>query len=155
MAANKTLKVVKTFLRWCVGHGILDKSAADGVPLPTKEMARDRILADEDLARVIIAARTMGGPYGRIVEFLALTGQRREEVARANRVEFDLGQSNWTIPKTRTKHGKVYIVHLSRQSLAVLRACEGRPLISFHPRKRLTNGPAISPKLLPLSGAMI
>jgi integrase len=124
VAANKTLKVVKTFLRWCVGHGILDKSPADGVPLPTKEIARDRILTDEELARVIIAAQKIGGPYGGIVEFLALTGQRREEVARASRVEFDLAQRTWTIPKARTKNGKVHIVHLSGQSLAVLRACK-------------------------------
>jgi integrase len=124
VAANKTLKVVKTFLRWCVGHGILDKSPADGVPLPTKEIARDRVLSDEELARVIIAARTMGGAYGGIVEFLALTGQRREEVARATHDEFDVGQRTWTIPKSRTKNGKAHIVHLSRPSLAVLRACE-------------------------------
>jgi integrase len=124
VAANKTLKVVKTFLHWCVGQGILDKSPADGVPLPTKEVSRDRILSDEELARVIIAARKIVGPYGGIVEFLALTGQRREEVARAIRVEFDIGQRTWTIPKARTKNGKVHIVHLSRQSLAVLRACE-------------------------------
>jgi integrase len=126
VAANKTLKVVKTFLRWCVGHGILDKSPADGVPLPTKEIARDRILSDQELARVIIAARKIGGPYGGIVEFLALTSQRREEVARATSVEFDIAQRIWTIPRVRTKNGKVHIVHLSRQSLAVLRACETR-----------------------------
>ena len=82
IAANKALKVIKTFLRWCVGRAILDQSPADGVPLPTKETARDRILTDDELARVIIAARKMGNPYSGIVELLALTGQRREEVAR-------------------------------------------------------------------------
>jgi len=131
VAANKTLKVVKTFLRWCVGQGILENSPGDGVPLPTKEVARDRILSDDELARVIITARTIGGPYGGIVEFLALTGQRREEVARATRVEFDIGQRTWTIPKVRTKNGKVHIVHLSRQSLAVLRSCETCPPYVF------------------------
>src|SRR5690242_10217782 len=44
VAANKTLKAVKTFLRWCVGRAILDQSPAEGVPLPTKEVARDRVL---------------------------------------------------------------------------------------------------------------
>jgi integrase len=109
-----------------VGRGILDKSPADGVPLPIKEIARDRVLSDEELARVILAALRIGGPYGGIVEFLALTGQRREEVARATRVEFDLGQRTWTIPKARTKNGKVHIVHLSKQALAILRTCETR-----------------------------
>src|SRR6516162_10205566 len=42
IAANKTLKCIKTFLRWCVGRGVLDQSPADGVPLPAKETARDR-----------------------------------------------------------------------------------------------------------------
>jgi Phage integrase central domain len=36
-AANKTLKSIKTFLRWCVGRAILDQSPAEGVPLPTRK----------------------------------------------------------------------------------------------------------------------
>jgi Arm DNA-binding domain len=36
VAANKTLKTVKTFLRWCVGRAVLDRSPADGVPLPAR-----------------------------------------------------------------------------------------------------------------------
>jgi len=80
-AANKTLKSLKTFLRWCVSQAILDQSPAEGVPLPTKEVARDRVLSDAELTRVVLAARNMGDPYGAIVELLALTGQRREEVA--------------------------------------------------------------------------
>src|ERR1700675_2794620 len=50
--ANQTLKVIKTFLRWCVGRAVLDQSPADGVPIPTKEVARDRVLNDDELARV-------------------------------------------------------------------------------------------------------
>ncbi len=91
IAANKALKAIKTFLRWCVGRAVLDQSPADGVPLPTKEVARDRVLSDDELARIILAAREMGGPYGGIIEFLVLTGQRREEAARATWDEFDLG----------------------------------------------------------------
>jgi hypothetical protein len=74
-AANKTLKSLKTFLRWCVGQAVLDQSPAEGVPLPTKEVARDRVLSDTELTQIILAARQMGGPYGAIVELLALTGQ--------------------------------------------------------------------------------
>src|SRR5258705_2243762 len=89
VAANKTLKSIKTFLRWCVGRAVLDQSPAEGVPLPRKEVARDRVLSDEELAQVILAARTIGGPYGVIVEMLALTGQRRDEVARIQGEELD------------------------------------------------------------------
>ena len=125
-AANKTLKSLKTFLRWCVGQAILDQSPAEGVPLPTKEVARDRVLDDSELTQVILAARNIGGPYGAIVELLALTGQRREEVACLHWEELDLAQRIWMIPKARTKNAKAHIVHLSRQALAVLKRADQR-----------------------------
>src|SRR6202035_1255456 len=90
IAANKTLKSIKTFLRWCVGRAVLDQSPGDGIPMPTKEVPRDRVLSDEELARVILAARQIGGPYGGIVELLVLTGQRREEAAQCPWDEIDL-----------------------------------------------------------------
>jgi integrase len=128
--ANKTLKSIKTFLRWCVGRAVLDRSPAEGVPLPAREVARDRILDDKELAQVILAARRIGGPYGGIVELLALTGQRREEVAGLQREELDLAQRIWTIPKARTKNAKAHIVHLSNQALAVLKRADQRgPLV--------------------------
>jgi integrase len=130
VAANKTLKSIKTFLRWCVGRAVLDQSPADGVPLPTKEVARDRVLDDQELTQVILAARKVGGPYGGIVELLALTGQRREEVAGLSWEELDLKQRVWTIPKSRTKNAKVHVVHLCEQSLDVLkRARRQGPLV--------------------------
>jgi integrase len=120
VAANKTLKSVKTFLRWCVGRAVLDQSPAENVPLPSKEIARDRVLDDDELTQVILAARKMGGPYGGIVELLALTGQRREEVAGLQWAELDLAQRIWTLPKSRTKNAKAHVVHLSEQSMAAL-----------------------------------
>ena len=121
VAANQTLKSIKTFLRWCVGRAVLDLSPAENVPLPSKEIARDRILNDHELTRVILAARQTGGPYGGIVELLALTGQRREEVARLQWQELDLAQPIWMLPKSRTKNAKAHVVHLSEQSMAVLK----------------------------------
>jgi integrase len=121
VAANKTLKAIKTFLRWCVGRAVLDHSPAEGIPLPTREVARDRVLTDDELVRVIIAAREIGGPYGGIVELLALTGQRREEAARCLWEEIDLQNRVWSLPNLRTKNAKPHIVHLSDQAITVLR----------------------------------
>jgi integrase len=119
-AANKTLKSIKTFFKWCVGKAVLEKSPAEGVPLPGRERARDRVLSDFELAKVIQAARKMSGVYGGIVELLALTGQRREEVAQARWDEFDFQQRTWTIPKERTKNGKAHVVHLTKASVALV-----------------------------------
>jgi integrase len=126
VAANKALKATKTFLRWCMGRAVLDQSPAEGVPLPSKEVARDRVLDDNELGQVILAARKIGGPYGGIVELLALTGQRREEAAGLQREELDLLQRVWTLPKSRTKNAKTHVVHLSEQSMAVLKRADQR-----------------------------
>jgi integrase len=130
-AANKTLKSLKTFLGWCVGRAVLDQSPAEGVPLPVKEVARDRVLNDQELAQIILAAREIGGPYGGIVELLALTGQRREEVARMKWDELDLARRIWTIPKLRTKNAKEHVVHLSEQSMAVFKRVDKKEPFVF------------------------
>lgn len=134
VAANKALKTIKTFLHWCVGRAVLEQSPADGVPLPAKEVARDRVLTDLELTQVILAARKVGGPYGGIVELLALTGQRREEVAGTTWDEFDLDQRIWTLPKARTKNAKQHTVHLSAQAIAVLKRMkkQGPYVFSVH-----------------------
>ena len=62
IAANKALKAIKTFLLWCVGRAVLERSPADGVPLPAKQITRDRVLSDNELGQIILAARQLGGP---------------------------------------------------------------------------------------------
>jgi hypothetical protein len=62
VAANKSLKVVKSFFNWCVGRAIVERSPCEGVRAPTVERARDRVLADGELTGVIRAARQLGGP---------------------------------------------------------------------------------------------
>jgi integrase len=120
VGANKTLKVVRSFFGWCVGRAILERSPCDGVRAPTVEKARDRVLTDAELAGIIRAARRLGGPYGAIVEVLALTGQRRDEVARMNWDEVDLERRVWTLPAARTKNDKPHAVQLSAQAVAVI-----------------------------------
>jgi integrase len=153
VAANKALKSIKTFLRWCVGRAILDQSPAEGVPSPAKEVARDRVLSDDELARVILTARQINDRYGGIVELLALTGQRREEVARLAWDELDLTRRVWTIPKSRTKNAKPHVVQLSDQSIAVLKRVEkqGPYVFAVHGTKPFQNFAVAKRKLDELS----
>ena len=119
-AANKLLKVVKAFFGWCVGRAILDASPANGLVAPARERPRDRVLDDDELVLIIRAARQIDGAYGGIVELLALTGQRREEVAQLTWGEVDLASRTWTLPASRTKNGRPHFVHLSNEATAVL-----------------------------------
>jgi integrase len=147
VAANKALKVTRAFFSWCIGRAILERSPCEGVRAPTIEKTRDRVLTDDELASVLLAARAMGGSYGAIVEMLALTGQRREEVARMTWAEVDLARRIWSLPGTRTKNGKPHVVQLSDLAVAVIHpqsrfstlafpAGGGRPLSQFSSEKR-------------------
>ena len=128
-ASHRLLKTLKTFFRWCVGRAVIDFSPAEGISSPYREVSRDRILTDQELAAVILSSRRMPPPYGLIVEFLALTGQRREEVAQLKWDELDEKTRTWTIPGTRTKNKKVHIVHLSTPAWKVIEACSGEPYV--------------------------
>ena len=103
-----------------VGKAILEVSPCEGIQPPTREVARDRLLSDQELAAVLGAADAVGGPYGGIVTLLALTGQRREEVAQMSWDEICPETQTWTIPGRRAKNGKPHVVHLSGPAWAVL-----------------------------------
>ena len=128
-ASHRLLKTLKTFFRWCVGRAVIDFSPAEGISSSYREVSRDRVLTDQQLAAVIRAARRMPLPYGRIVEFLALTGQRREEVAQLKWEELDEKTRTWTVPGSRTKNKKIHIVHLSEPAWKVVEACSGEPYV--------------------------
>jgi integrase len=119
-ASHRLLKTLKTFFKWCVGRAVIDFSPAEGLSSGYRETSRDRVLTDQELAAIILSARKMPHPYGRIVEFLALTGQRREEVAQLKRDEFDETGRVWIIPGLRTKNKKAHIVHLSEPAWRVV-----------------------------------
>jgi integrase len=125
-AANKALKSINSYFRWAVGRALIERSPAEGIPLPAKVASRDRVLDDNELAAVILAVRQMRSPYSGIVELLALTGQRREEVAQMTWDEVDFDGHLWTIPKQRTKNSKTHLVHLSSRALLLLRSLEKR-----------------------------
>jgi len=119
-AGHRLLKTLKTFFRWCVGRAVIEISPAEGIRSSYREASRDRVLTDSELAAIIVGARQMPWPYGGIVEFLALTGQRRAEVVRASPIEIDPQARTWSIPGQRTKNGKAHIVHLSEPAWAVI-----------------------------------
>jgi integrase len=119
-AGYRLLKTLKTLFRWCMGRAVIESSPAEGLSTSYRESSRDRVLTDQELAAVIIAARQMPWPYGGIVEFLALTGQRREEVAQVKGEEFDGNTRTWMMPASRTKNRRAHIVHLSEPAWAVV-----------------------------------
>jgi integrase len=122
--ANRVLAAVRRFFNWCVGRGILEMSPCSGIAAPAREQPRHRVLSDEELGLVLEATRQIGFPFGSIVEVLALTGQRRDEVGRMAWEHLDFGRQLWVIPGEHAKNGRPHLVQLSAPVLALL---EGLP----------------------------
>ena len=83
-----------------------------------KERERDRVLTDDELRRIWIAATSSGGPWGGFIRLLLLTAARRNEVARMSWDEVSGGE--WTIPAGRYKTGVAVTLPLSKAALAIL-----------------------------------
>jgi integrase len=78
-----------------------------------------------------MAARQIGDPYGGIVEMLALTGQRREEVARCKWDEMEMASRTWELASQRTKNAKGHEVYLSDQAMVVLSRADKTGMFVF------------------------
>jgi integrase len=118
--AGRTLTVIRAFFNWCVGRGLIENSPCMGLIPPPAGRPRDRVLSDDELATVLRTGMTLPDPFGPIVMFLALTGQRRSEVANMRWEELDLDKGVWTIPARRTKTRRSHVVHLTPQMVALL-----------------------------------
>jgi integrase len=56
-----------------------------------------------------------------MVQFLLLSGQRRDEARAIVRVELDLANRMWRLPDDRTKNGREHHVPLSDSAVAILK----------------------------------
>lgn len=122
VAANRTLTAVKTFFNWCVARDIISASSCVGVKPPTAEHARDRILTDAELRLLWAATEEIGWPFGRMVQMLIATGQRRNEVAQMRWSEIDLKGRLWTLPRERVKNDRPHTVPLSTMAISILKS---------------------------------
>jgi integrase len=78
---------------WAVDRDLIERSPCDGiraVRIHGSPEARDRVLSDDELRRVWLAADATPYPYGPLVKMLILTGQRRGEIAGATWGEINL-----------------------------------------------------------------
>jgi integrase len=121
--ANRVLAAMRKFFNWLVSQAILEASPCAGIGAPTAERSRDRVLTDDELGRVLKAAQLLDYPFGVIVQLLAHTGQRREEVAGMRWSELDLKKQLWTLPGARTKNKRMHDVALTPQVVELIKGC--------------------------------
>lgn len=100
---------------WAVERGDLDRSPFAGLGVPKPVASRTRVLSEAELIGVLLASMdpTMAGPFGYLIRFLLITGQRRDEVAGMMWEELDQERRTWTIPADRSKNHKQHVVPLT------------------------------------------
>ncbi|MGO1080146.1 tyrosine-type recombinase/integrase [Inquilinus sp. CA228] len=126
--ANRTIAAGQHLLNWAEEHDLIATSPAQRVPLPSPKVKRDRHHTDNEIRLIWRASERLGYPYGKAVQMIALTGQRREEVSAMEWSELDLDGDDplWTIPPARSKNEKPHLVHLAPEAVALLRALPRR-----------------------------
>ncbi len=124
---NHILSRLRTFFRWCLERGLVDADPCDKLRKPGRTAARERVLSEEETAKVWNATAASIWPYGAVVRLLLLTGQRRNEVVGMRWAEIGVEAKVWTLPKERTKNGLEHRLPLSDAALDLIK---GLPMVS-------------------------
>jgi integrase len=108
--AARARGTLSSFFTWCMRMGIADNNPTIGAIRPQENAARDRVLSDDELARIWKACGD--DEYGKVVKLLILTACRRGEIGDMRWSEIDLERSTFTIPAARSKNGKPHTLPL-------------------------------------------
>ena len=116
--ANRVLAALRKLFNWALERDLVETNPCDRVKPPASEKARDRVLSDDELRALWKAADDLAWPFGRHLQMLILTGQRRDEVAGMKWRE--ISGDTWTLPRDRAKTDKAHEVPLSPPALSIL-----------------------------------
>jgi integrase len=120
--ANRTLARLRALFNWAIEKDRVSVSPVARMKLPTKELARDRVLSDDELRWFWAGCEEIDWPFGPLAKLLLLTLQRRDEVAGMEWLELNLAKRTWTIPREKAKNKRAHEVHLADAAIAVLRS---------------------------------
>jgi integrase len=117
--ANSTLAILGKVLNWHASRSddFVSPVVRGMARTNRSELARDRVLSDDELRKVWA---TNNGVFSGYVRFLLLTAARRNEAAQMEWAEVDGG--DWTLPAGRNKTGVDLVRPLSHQTQAILQA---------------------------------
>ena len=116
VAADRARSALSAMFAWAIGDGLADINPVIGTNKHAGMTSRDRVLSNEELARIWLALDD--DRYGRIVKLLILTGQRRDEIADLRRSE--ITESAIELPGERTKNKRQHVVPLSAPAKAII-----------------------------------
>jgi integrase len=117
--ANKSLAVLSRWFSWLVGRDVITVSPAMGVERPAKDVPRERILDDSEVAALWHVCDEEG-VFGSFVRVMLLTGTRRSEAAGMRWSEINEVTRLWSLPRERVKNAVAHTVPLAPQAWAII-----------------------------------
>jgi integrase len=120
--ADRALMAAKVLLAWHANRSEFISPLA-GVKRRTSiaDRARDRVLSDDELRAVWLAAeKDQTTPFGRYLMFTLLTAARRGESAGLKRAELNSDCTTWTIPAARYKTKRDTLIPLSAAARKII-----------------------------------
>jgi integrase len=125
--AHNLLGYARRIFNWAIARGVYGLESSPCDRMRPKEVigakkVRIRVLSNDELRALWRASEAMGYPYGPLFQLLAVTGQRKSEVAEARWSEFDLEKKLWEIPAERMKSDAGHAVPLSDEAMKILQS---------------------------------
>jgi integrase len=118
--ANRLLALVRKMFAWAQDADLVDANPARGVAAPHKEATRERLLSEDEIARLWSAWTEMGWPFGPLFKLLLLTGQPRSDIASMRLDDIQFTSRVWTPPGARAHGGRNHELPLSDFALELL-----------------------------------
>ncbi len=150
--SNRVLAAIRRLFGWALERDMIAANPAGGVRRVGKEVSRDRVLSDDELHAFWQATGAMDYPWQPLLRVLALTAQRRTEVANLRWQDLQDLESDtplWALPREATKADRAHSVPPAPEAAAILRILPrhegdyvfttgdgGRPVSGFTPVKR-------------------
>jgi integrase len=123
VAAARARTALSSMFNWAIREGLdIPANPVQGTNRPPEPGSRERVLTETELSTIWQASGN--DDYGRIVRFLLLTAQRREEVGSMRWSELDVISGLWRLPSERTKNHREHILPLVPAAMALLPARE-------------------------------
>ena len=121
--ASLSVRCIRPILKWAAapGRAYVGRDVTEISP-PATVQRRDRVLARDELARLLPVLQASDRPYAAALRFMLLTLLRRSEADGARWRDVDWQAGTLTIAAERSKNGQPHTVPLSRQALDLLRS---------------------------------
>jgi integrase len=116
--AVKARSTIADMFVWAMRSGLIETNPASDTPAPASGRGRERVLTDDEVARIWRACGD--DDHGRIVRLLVLTGCRRQEVGGMTWSEIDFERATWTLPPARSKTHRPHTLPMMPMMRAII-----------------------------------